>query len=256
MFQECGVELRIQFSGERYFKKAWFRPITYLIIVVSFLAFVITEANVFGVTLLLGIVVALAAYASEPPKPKRRKANPVTPAPDGTRTSANAPLASWCPTGTVTVSKLGIYTLLPGLNRQQLESTRRIVEQQLLIRERSLRQAERAADNANRAANTNRARKTAKHFSTRRSLQGIRHSMSEMQSTMVEFGVQKIVRDINQLDELKYKIDENLQQLEYSVQPQPRYNESTKRRSWYCTNCGDSVNPSDSYCGNCGTAVP
>ncbi len=175
--------------------------------------------------------------------------------PTSSQSPSTAQKADWCPLNTVSVAKTGGYSLVPNLSREQLETTKRIVESRLLAKERELRQAERAADSASRRANAERSRKTAKHFSTRRSLQSIRHSMSEMGSTMAEMAVQKLVADVNQLEDLKLRIDDMLVSASAPSSGPISSQQLPTSLPRFCVQCGSSIVAGDAFCGNCGTAI-
>lgn len=175
--------------------------------------------------------------------------------PTSSQSPSTAQKADWCTLNTVSVAKTGGYSLVPNLSREQLETTKRIVESRLLAKERELRQAERAADSASRRANAERSRKTAKHFSTRRSLQSIRHSMSEMGSTMAEMAVQKLVADVNQLEDLKFRIDDMLVSASAPSSGPISSQQLPTSLPRFCVQCGSSIVAGDAFCGNCGTAI-
>lgn len=167
---------------------------------------------------------------------------------------------SWCQLGTVVLNMHGNYSLVPGVDRDRLERTLQLLEQQLRAEERALQQAERTAETADRKANTNRSRKTAPLFSTRRSMQSMRASLSDLSSTMAETSVQKHVREVERLYSLKHAIEDALLvsplppslHREY-VAPQSLAPTGTPRlQQRYCTSCGHKVEPEDSFCGDCG----
>lgn len=175
----------------------------------------------------------------------------------------------WCQLGTVGDSFIGPYTLVPGTDRSRLEQTLRLVDQRLQAEERALKEAERNADRADRKANTNRSRKNAPLFSTRRSMQGIRSSFSDLGSTLAEGQVQKRVREVERLYTLRYQIEDALAR---THTPAPRELDvfdadwsppvagsrpmsSPQGRRSYCTSCGHFTEVGDSFCGNCGTKL-